>query len=196
MKTWYCYLLQTMVPGTAGTRRRGRSCCSPPRWTPSRPCPRLHTEKKISMKHILNQCCGIRDVYPGSKRFPDPGSAKNWSILSQKKLFLSPRKYDPVYPGVEKAPDPGSPTLLRLIFKLTFKYKSTGLPERHKRKYFPEITIFIDHVADPSSWNKNLATNKGRFNFKLNNLKKIFNSLVCNLQEASVFPTIKRMSIL
>jgi hypothetical protein len=58
---------------------------------------------------------------------PDPGSAsKNLSILTQKKLFLTSRKYDPgVHPGsgswffthpgsrirVKKALDPGSATL-------------------------------------------------------------------------------------
>ncbi len=88
----------------------------------------------------------IRDVYPGSRirlfsiqdpgsrirtvSISDPGSAsKNLSVLTQKKWFLSSRKYDPgcssripdpdadFYPsripdpGVKKAPDPGSATL-------------------------------------------------------------------------------------
>jgi hypothetical protein len=83
----------------------------------------------------------IRDVYPGSRiqlfSIPDPnclhpGSAsKNFSVLTQKKWFLSSRKYDPgclswvpdpdadFYPsripdpGVKKAPDPGSRIRIR-----------------------------------------------------------------------------------
>ncbi len=92
---------------------------------------------KKAIKSLHNQSVlRIRDVYPGSRirlfTIPDPDpnifrsgfTSKNLSILTQKNVFLSSRKYDPscssrililiFYPswipdrGIKKALDPGS----------------------------------------------------------------------------------------
>jgi hypothetical protein len=75
---------------------------------------------------------------------PDPGSSKNLSILTQKKWFLSSRKYDPgcsfripdpdflpiPNPGVKKAPDPGSGSATLAINKL-FEWLFSRVPASH-----------------------------------------------------------------
>jgi hypothetical protein len=111
----------------------------------------------------------IRDVYPGSDFFPsrirtvsiqDPGSAsKNLSILTQKKWFLSSRKYDPgcssripdpdadFYPSRiqgskrHRIPDPGSRIRIRNTAQITSP--STVAPDI---PYKPSLKAIQDRV--------------------------------------------------
>ncbi len=114
----------------------------------------LSNEKKTISGSVAHPGCSSRIPDPNFFHpwiririfpIPDPGSAsKNVSILNPKKLFPSPRKYDPgcsprirnlisypfriTDPGVKKAPNPGSATLrIRTVNCKKRLYNSIGM---------------------------------------------------------------------